>query len=268
MEDISVIMPVYNGVPHMDTAIRSILEQREVDLRLYICDDASTDDSWTLIRAWAERDNRIVALQNEKNRGAAGARNRCLSAAKGRYYALMDSDDYSHPDRLKTQLAYLESRAGLAFTGTRGRYFHRVPGDLTEDYWFVRKPEPKDFLMTLPFVNGSLLLRREALDAVGEYDERAGIKRSEDYDLLMRLYAAGCRGENIDEAYYFIRLDDDTYRRRRYRYRLNECRVKWRGFSRMGLMPRAVPYALKPLAVGLIPRGVLEHMKRGYYRDR
>lgn len=268
MEEISVVMPVYNCAAQLDMSVSSILEQRDADLRLYVCDDASTDGGWARLRAWAERDKRVECLRNETNLGAAGARNRCLKAAQGRFIALMDADDASHPDRLKTQLAFLKERPELAFAGTRGRYFKQNPGDSEEDYWFVRRPQPEDFLMTLPFVHASLMLRREALDAAGSYEESARVRRSEDYDLLLRLYAAGFRGENIDSPLYFIRRDEDTYRRRKYRYRWKECLVKWRGFSKMGLMPRAVPYALKPLAVGLMPREALERWKRAYYRDR
>ncbi len=267
-EDISVILPVYNGALHLDLAIRSVLEQQDVDLRLYICDDASGDESWAVMQQWAERDKRIVCLRNEENLRAGGARNRCLAQARGRYIALMDADDYSHSERLKIQRAVLEGDRELSFVGTRGRYFHREPGDSSEDYWFVRQPEPKDFLMTLPYVHASLMFRREVLDAAGGYDAGKWARRSEDYELLLRLYANGCRGKNVDRPLYYIRLDDDTHRRRKYRYRVNECLVKWRGFARMGLMPRGIPYALKPLAVGLLPKGALEHIKHAYYRDR
>ncbi len=268
MEEISVILPVYNGEATIDLAIRSILEQQDVDLRLYICDDASTDSTPERLRAWAQRDPRVVICHNEKNLHAGGARNCCLAAAGGKYIALMDADDYSHPDRLKTQRDFLDCRQDLAFAGTRGRFFNREPGDLQEDYWFVRQPKPENFLMTLPFVHPSLMLRREVLESAGGYDSSPSSLRSEDYELLMRLYAAGHRGENLDEPLYYFRKDDALFLRRKYRYRLNECLVKWRGFSNMCLMPRGIPYALKPLVVGLMPKAVLEHMKWAYYRDR
>lgn len=267
-EEISVILPVYNGESTLDLAIRSILGQRNVDLQLYICDDASTDATWELIQSWAERDKRVTCLHNETNLRAAEARNRCLAVARGRYVALMDGDDYSHPDRLKRQRDFLDGCSDLAFTGTRGRFFNKEPGDLQEDYWFVRQPKPEDFLMTLPFVHASLMFRREALEAIGDYDTGKWAWRSEDYELLMRLYANGYQGENIDCPLYYIRMDEETHRRRKYRYRLNECRVKWSGFSQLGLMPRGIPYALKPLIVGLVPDKALECMKRAYYRDQ
>lgn len=268
MEDISVVMPVYNGAgTYLDAAIDSILTQRDVDLKLYVCDDGSTDATWRQLQDWKSRDSRIVCLRNDQNQKAAAARNRCLSVAEGKYIALMDADDISHPERLKKQKAFLESRPELAFTGTRGLFFKNRPGDMDRAYWFVKQPKKKDFLMTLPFVHASLMLRHDVLYRTNGYSEDVKIVRSEDYELLMRLYANGQEGENIDEPLYYIRMVKDTYLRRKYRYRVNESYVKWKGFAEMGLMPGAIPYAVKPLAVGLIPAQLLEKMKRLYYKD-
>ena len=63
------------------------------------------------------------------------------------------------------------------------------------------------------------------------------------------------------DVMYFIRLDEGTYQRRKYCYRLNECIVKFRGFSKLGLMPKGILYAIKPLIVGLIPIKLLNNMK-------
>ena len=91
------------------------------------------------------------------------------------------------------------------------------------------------------------------------------VKRSEDYDLLMRAYAKGFQGINLPVSLYAIRLDAGTYQRRKYRYRFHECAVKWVGFASMGLMPRGIPYAVKPLIVGLLPVGLLNRLKEKYY---
>ena len=269
-EEISVIMPVFNAGDGaaLSEAVGSILSQEGVSLRLYICDDGSTDGTQALLSRLAREDDRITLITNASNLSAGAARNRCLAQARGEFVALMDSDDFSAPQRLRKQRDYLNSRPDLSFVGTRGSFFTRTPGDTEESYWFVRKPEKKDFLMTLPFVHASVMFRRSALDAVGGYCEEAWALRSEDYDLMMRLYSQGLAGENLDESLYFIRMDEDTYRRRKYKFRINEVRVKWRGFSRLGLFPKGVPYALKPLAVGLMPKGPLDRLKAAYYKDR
>ena len=122
--------------------------------------------------------------------------------------------------------------------------------------------------MTLPFVHASLMFRREALLAVGGYDESPRVERSEDYDMLLRIYAKGLRGANTSDALYHIREDKGTFRRRKYRYRFKETEVKLNGFARLGLMPKGVMFAFKPLVVGLIPMRLLELLKGHYYGRR
>lgn len=265
---VSVVMPVFNAGEDaaLDVAIRSVLDQELSDFELIICDDASTDGTWNRLEEWARRDDRIVLLRNQSNKGAGGARNECIRRAKGSFIALMDADDYSYPQRLKEQTEYLCEHGEVSFVGSAGEYFSETPGDMGERYWFVEAPQSKDFLMTLPFVHASIMFRAEVLRAAEGYSKQRYVTRSEDYDLLMRLYAAGCTGVNLPAALYGIRLNEATYRRRKYRYRLNECAVKWIGFRRMGLMPRGIPFAVKPLIVGLIPIRLLNAMKKKYYK--
>lgn len=262
---VTVVMSVCNGEKTLDAAISSVLNQSYTDFQLIICDDASTDGTWETLRSWERRDERVTLLRNEVNAGAGPSRNRCLALAGGRYTALMDADDVSMPSRLAEQVTYLDETPDIDFVGTKGEYFCREPGDLGKNYWFLSRPQKTDFLMTLPFVHASLMFRTEVLRALGGYRDSRTVRRSEDYDLLMRAYAAGFHGANLAAPLYGIRLDPESYQRRKYRYRFTECLVKWRGFSRMGLMPRGIPYAIKPLFVGLIPNKVLEAMKERYY---
>ena len=258
---VSVVMSVYNGERTVAQAVASILNQSCRDLELIVCDDASTDGTRALLDAAAAADGRVRLLRNERNRGAGAARNRCLSFARGRYIALMDADDFSRPERLAAQQSFLEKRPELAFVGTRGVY---GAGEGSSSYWYRAEPKKEDFLMTLPFVHASLMFRREVFAQLGGYDERPRLRRAEDYELLLRAYAAGYRGANLPEALYVIRADS-PFCRPTPRERFYESAMKWRGFSRLGLMPRGIPYALKPLVVGLIPQRLLMRMKKRYY---
>lgn len=258
---ISVIMSVYNGEQTVERAVASILNQSLQSLELIVCDDASTDGTWARLEACAASDGRLHLLRNERNLGAGASRNRCLACARGRYIALMDADDASQPERLEKQAETLDTRPELAFVGTRGAY------SSGGSYWFLAAPKKEDFLMTLPFVHASLMLRREVLEQLGGYDESRLLARAEDYDLLMRAYAAGNHGVNLPEPLYVIRAGSLSYRLT-LRERLCECVMKWRGFSRLGLMPRGVPYALKPLMMYCIPLPLLKRLKRRYYSGR
>lgn len=261
---VSVIMAAYNAAETIEAAIRSILLQTHDNFELIICDDASTDNTWCLMRSLADEDSRIKLIRQEKNRGSAVARNRCLLQAQGEYIAIMDADDLCSENRLAVQVSFLERHGEVAFVGLLGEVFHNIPGDCSKCYPYVAKPAAKDFLMTLPFVHASLMFRSTAMGR-GYPEERQAL-RSEDYAFLMERYAAGLRGENTTDAVYYIREDADTFKRRKYRYRLTEAGVKWKGFLALGLMPRGILFAIKPLIVGLVPPKILERLKGKYYK--
>lgn len=264
---ISVVMAAFNvGDPAvLDMAITSILQQDMLEFELLICDDASTDGTYEWLLEWEKHDSRIHLLQNDKNRKAAAARNRCLSIARGKYIAIMDADDACTSNRLSAQVRFLEAHPQFSFVGLRGERFCKKPGDREDSYWFVEEPKKEDFLMTMPFVHGSLMFRRESVMRVDGYDESSKVERSEDYDMLLRMYAKGMLAANSSDAIYYIREDESAMHRRKYRYRWKEAAVKFRGFSSLGLMPKGLLYAIKPLIVGLLPQDVLARMKNLYY---
>lgn len=267
---VSVIMAVYNVARKdiLDAAIESIVNQSMDDWELLICDDASTNQTSNWIQSWTERDSRIHLFRNEKNSKAAAARNRCIKEAMGEFIAVMDADDICSFDRLCKQAAFLSEHEEFMFVGLLGTYFCEQPGDMEKQYWFCERPRPEDFLMTLPFVHGSIMFRKNALTALNGYKATMGTLRSEDYDLLMRMYADGMRGANIRDATYYIREDKDSFKRRKYRYRFIEMYVKVKGFFALKLMPKGLLYAIKPLVVGAIPISLLNVLKKSYYQRK
>lgn len=267
MPKISVIMAVYNMQDKriLGKAIRSIRNQTFRDWELIICDDGSTDHTWETLQELVKDDPRIFCIHQKKNQKAGYARNACIYAARGQYIAIMDADDISDPKRLQRQYAYLEKHPKVAFVGCRGAFFVKSIGDDGELYWFCRHPGPKDFLFSLPFVHASLMFRQEALRQVGGYDCSRRTVRVEDYELLMRLYSEGYYGRNLSEVLYYIRRDEDQYRRRKYRYRFHEAYIKYQYFKKMGLMPGGIPYAVKPLLAGLVPVRLRTMLQKKYY---
>lgn len=264
---VSVIMAVYNTDREiLKLAIDSVLKQSIKELELIICDDGSTDSAYSLLKKISDSDKRVIVLKNKINMGPSFARNRCLAIAKGEYIAIADADDFSDEKRLEKQVAFLQSNPQYSFVGTAGQYFSHMCSNKGM-YWFCEHPQKKDFLFTLPFVHASIMFRKEALLAVNGYREDRKVTRSEDYDLLMRLYSKGYSGANIKQVLYYIRLDEKTFKRRKYRYRFNEFIVKYRGFRDLGLLPGGFIYVIKPLLVGLIPVGLLNIIKEKYYKN-
>lgn len=105
---VSVVMPTYNRLALLPKSIDSILSQTYDKFEFIIVDDGSTDGSNNLLQAYAQLDSRIKILTNEQNRGISYSRNRGTDAAKGKYVAIMDSDDVSLPERLEKHVNYLE----------------------------------------------------------------------------------------------------------------------------------------------------------------
>lgn len=267
MPIVSVIMAVHNEPEHiLDAAVDSILTQTLSDLEYIICDDGSDEKTYAVVDKWRRTDDRITVLRNKKSMGAGFARNMALARATSDYVAIMDADDISAPNRLEREYEFLSQTPEYAFVGTRSGIFSNQPNDGKSCYWYVERPAAKDFLMTLPFAHPSIMFKRSAICQVGGYRTTRRVMRSEDYDLLMRLYEIGAIGVNLADTLYYLRNDEQTLRKRKYRYRFCECIVKMEGFSKLGLMPRGIAFALKPLVVGLIPNPLLNNLKQNYYK--
>ena len=96
--EVSVIIPAYNTEKYIQQAIASLLNQTLENLEIVIVDDCSTDNTVEVIRSFD--DPRLRLLLNPQNLGAGGARNRALKAARGKWVAVLDSDDWYAPERL------------------------------------------------------------------------------------------------------------------------------------------------------------------------
>ena len=107
---VSVIMPTYNSEDFVVESIESILSQTYKDLELIICDDCSTDNTMVLLREYADRDSRVIILENESNGGPGVSRNNAIQRARGQYIAFCDSDDRWLPKKLERQIDFMSSQ--------------------------------------------------------------------------------------------------------------------------------------------------------------
>lgn len=109
-ETVSVITPVYNVASVIERTIDSILIQNYKDLEIILVDDCSKDNSAEIIAKYTTRYPNIVYYKQEKNGGAAVARNTALNLAKGRYVAFLDSDDQWCEGKIEKQLAFMKEK--------------------------------------------------------------------------------------------------------------------------------------------------------------
>lgn len=109
-ETVSVITPVYNVAKVIERTLDSMLMQGYKDLEIVLVDDCSKDNSAEIIAKYCEKYPNIVYHKQEKNGGAAVARNTALNLAKGRYVAFLDSDDQWCEGKLEKQLAFMKEK--------------------------------------------------------------------------------------------------------------------------------------------------------------
>ena len=102
---LSVIMATFNGSGYIKEQIDSILSQSIQDFELVVCDDCSTDDTWSILNEYALKDSRIHIYRNENNIGINRNFEKGILYSQGNYVALCDQDDIWPPDRLEILLS-------------------------------------------------------------------------------------------------------------------------------------------------------------------
>ncbi len=210
---VSVIMANFNGSAHIAEAVRSVLRQTERSLELILSDDGSNDASLQIARAAANGDRRLVLLESEFARtGPAAARNRALAIARGKWIAVVDNDDFIHPERLGRLIGSAEADGAdiaaddlLAFyeDGSRAPHAH-LRGALARSPSWI---SPAQYERANRLLSGQRALGylkpvfRRALGA--RYDE--SLKIAEDSDLILRLLVNGARMRLYPDLGYFYR---------------------------------------------------------------
>lgn len=259
---ISVIMGVRylrGDLALLDRAIRSILDQTHQNLEFLICEHDSTPSARQTLQQYAEQDHRIRLVDGAEAERLTQKLNRCLNHARGKWIARMDDDDFSKPERLERQMRWLFIHPDIAFAGCCVEL--EQDGQIVGTREFPEFPEVKDFLLTQPFIHPALMFRREALEAVGGYCEKASCAGCEDYDLLLRLYEKGYAGANMQELLLRYTLPPKGTSNRTMGMRVNEVRTRYARFQSLGLLPKYFPYVIKPVAVGMIPLPLLERIQ-------
>lgn len=260
--EVSVIMGIHNMPSREITerAICSILEQSLFNIEFIICDDASDEETKLLLKYYYNRDNRIILLENSKQCGLAYSLNSCIKEARAQFIARMDADDISKKERLALQLHFLKENDKYAMVGSSAEL---ISG---KQVWGVRNmpeiPKCKDFLWNSPFIHPSIMVRSNVFKEINGYYVSKETRRMEDYDLFMRMYEKGFLGYNIQTPLLIYREDKESMHKRKYKYRLDEAKVRWKNFNRLGLMPEGIPYVIKPLVVGLIPPNLLQYIRK------
>lgn len=187
MRKVDIIMPAYNSGKYIANAIESVLAQKYEDLKLYVVDDGSVDDTKLIIETYINKNPGKIAYSFQKNKGPAAARNKGISESNGEYIAFLDSDDIWYPEKLEKQISLFNNKnTGFIYCDN---YFVDEQRGIFQSYSRNVKLLSGDILLDLFcdffIITSSIVLRRECINQVGLFDEMLIV--GEDYDFFLRL---------------------------------------------------------------------------------
>ncbi|MDY6936874.1 MAG: glycosyltransferase [Cyanobacteriota bacterium] len=203
---ISVILPVYNGEKTVFETVESVLSQTFSDLELITIDDGSGDRTPDILTSITDPRFKVFSYPNA---GLAASRNRGIDRATGEYLAFIDADDLWTETKLEKQLEALQQNpnAAVAYSWTncidewgnlvRPGSHQTYNGDIFD----------RLLLCNLLEHGSNPLVRREAIENVGKYDE--SLPAAQDWDFYLRL-AAKYEFVCVPEAQILYRLSSGS----------------------------------------------------------
>jgi glycosyltransferase involved in cell wall biosynthesis len=187
MTTISVVIPAYNAQSFLSRAIESALSQSLRPAEILVIDDGSSDQTFEAASAFGDR----VKAFRKTNGGPASARNFGIQQAKGAWIALLDADDAWVPRKLEEQVKLIGSGVGLIHANAVGRPRPLLPEITFAQLW------RRNCIST-----SSVLLRRETFLETGGFDEDGELVGVEDYNLWLRIAAAGWKMRGLSEELF------------------------------------------------------------------
>lgn len=194
MTDVSVVIPMYNSENTIIPCLESVLGQTYLDpVQIIIVNDGATDNSLKVVQDYIEINNiKHIDVVNKVNGGVATARNAGIRLAKGKYIALLDSDDLWLPNKLELQLGVLKLNPQIDFIGcNKNSEKIRV---WWKEYDKLSKITLKTLLIKMFPQTSTVIFKREIISDVGLYDE--SLRYGEDGDYWYRI--------SILKEFYFM----------------------------------------------------------------
>jgi glycosyltransferase involved in cell wall biosynthesis len=204
---VSVVVPAYNQAHYLPQTLDSIRAQSYADYEIVLVDDGSTDETPAVVRRYAA----TVRYIHQSNQGLAAARNTGIRAARGRYVALLDSDDAWAPDYLAKMMALAQQDSktavfycGVSYIDENGRGLPQRGSS--------RVVPPEQMYSTLLRANflvpSTILMRREAALAIGLFDPN--FRRLQDWEMWLRLLRRGYSFRGIPDQLVRYRIHDSS----------------------------------------------------------
>ncbi len=205
---VSIIMAVYNGEKYIDKAIKSILNQTLKDFEFIIIEDGSTDNSLKIIKQFAQKDNRLKLIKNNKNIGLTRSLNQAIKHSNGEFIARQDVDDFSLPNRLKIQIQFLKKNPDYAFCGCNGIQQQNKKNEIIS--FFDMEEIRENLIAENCFAHPSVVIKKSFLTKYGYFDER--FFYGQDFELWCRLiYKFNLKAKNFKENLLIMNIPENRF---------------------------------------------------------
>lgn len=269
----SVLMSVYkNDNPEfLKTALESIYENqtRKPDEIVVVFDGKLTPELYAVLDKFKEdKENIVVYLPQEVNRGLGEALRIGAEKCTGDYIFRMDSDDISIPERFEKQIAYIEAHPDIDVLGSDISEFDISPEN--EQMRLRVCPQKHTDIADMakkrnPMNHMTVCIKRTALDRCGGYKP---LLLLEDYYLWLRMLAGGCKFANISKALVYVRVGNGFLKRRKVRnkvfgwYELQKFMLR----ANMIGKGRAAVNMLNIVALVTLPNCVISFVYKNFFR--
>lgn len=195
---ISVIMSVKDSESSIMNAVESILNQSYKNFELLINDDGSTDSTFSKLENISKKDKRIKLFKNSTCIGLTKSLNILIEESSGKLIARQDADDYSKRNRLSIQVEHLnvnklDAVSSRAINIQSEKIVPRVSHYL---------PIKKIIKYKNPFIHGTLIIKKEVLGLLGNYDEK--FYYAQDYKLMKDFLKLGYRISVLKDPLYYL----------------------------------------------------------------
>ena len=198
---VSIVIVCYNYAKYVKFSIKSIIKQEYKNWELIIVNDNSKDSTKEILDKYKSKKIKIINLK--KNIGAYKATNLAFKNVKGKYIAILDADDYSHPKRISQQVLELEkdSKIGLVVTNYK---FIDSNNNFIKDNRFISQ---KDFNKQFPCVNlacnSSAMFRKQFIKELNFYNKDCFY--SYDYNFFLKIFKVS-KIKFFNKFYTFYRI--------------------------------------------------------------
>jgi teichuronic acid biosynthesis glycosyltransferase TuaG len=225
---VSVITPNYNSARFIEESMISVLRQTYQRWELVIADDLSDDGGYEIIKRFELEDKRIRPFRMEGRSGAAASRNAAIKRARGRYIAMLDSDDVWLPEKLEKQLELLEkTKSAVVYS-----YYEKITEHGERNGRIIRSGIIKsypDLLKTNSIGNLTAVIDRKISGDI----EIPNIPAHEDYALWLSLAKKGCKFACLPEVTAFYRCRADSLSAKKWKV----ARSQWHIYRKIEKLP-------------------------------